>query len=370
MKKSLLTVVLTLCVSSAFAFSWNGVLDENFKITTSDFENVVVDQSNGVYLSFKTPLSDSFRLAGEGLYRYNLHVTDEKTSLSHIADVDLFKLSGIWKNGTSNIALDAGRFIVSDASGAVFSQCSDGLNLKYETAKWKTGFYAGYTGLLNSLNVSMTDGAVSDSEVYRLSAAYVPVSVNYAYTSFLGTNVIGVQGSFYKGISDGLTDKLYGTVTLNGNVGKNGTYSTAVVVGLNDYSDLMLYAKFDYSAYIKNNAVITAGMEYASGNQGPFKSFKSITAKYASGTGIVNSGVIVPKFSGIFVADKMLASINEKVILLMPETSADFAGVDSTLSILYNVLSDVQIGCDVMAFTGKDSDNNKFSITAKASLAF
>lgn len=370
MKKVVLLATLSLLATAAFAMSWSGLLEENFKVSTSESEKIAIDQSNGIYLSFKAPINADMRITGEGLYKYNLHATEDQNTFSNIVDIDLLKFNGIWKNGTSNIVLDAGRFSISDLSGAFFTQCSDGLNLKYETAKWNVLFYAGYTGLLNSLNVSMVDKVETNDDFYGLSAAYIPVMLNYTSTSFLGSNVLGIQGSYFKGITDGLTDKLYATVGLNGNIKTSASYSTAVVAGLNDYKDFMLYAKADITSYLTKNALMTFGLEYASGEHGPLKSFIPITAKNVSCTGISQSGVLVPQVSAMYVAEKLFACINEKFVLSIPESAVETFGLDSSLSVLYNVFSDVQIGCDVIAFLGKNSSDNKLSVTAKATLAF
>lgn len=370
MKKSIVLAALSIFASAAFALSWSGIIENNTKVSTVDFSNATLDQSNGVYLSVNAPINKTLRFSGEALYKYNWNFTDSNNTFSNIADVDLLKLSGLWKLGTANLALDAGRFSISDLSGTVFSQCSDGVNVKYETAKWKAGLYAGYTGLLNSLNVSMTDTLSETHDFYSLAAAYIPVGVNYAYTSLLGSNVIGAQAYFFKAISDGFKDKIYGTVSLSGPVSTTGSYSTAAVLGVNDYNDFMLYAKADYSAFISNKGMVGTGIEYASGDQGPFKKFVTVTSKPVSCTGILTSGVIVPKLNAMFVNKNVFASLIEKVVITMPETEADFAGVDSTLTVLYNLFSDVQLGCDVMAFVGKESKSNKFSATVKATLAF
>jgi len=367
MKKSLIIAALTCFATSAFAFSWSGIVNNNTKLSTPNFEDFALNQSNGIFLSFKTPINDNLRLAGEALYKYELNVTENDKDLKNIVDVDLLKLSGKWSMGTSNVALDFGRYSYSDLSSTVFNQCSDGLNVKYETAKWKTGLYAGYTGLLNSHNVSMSDAPEDDKELYNLCAGYVPVSVNFSY--IMGKNVIGAQGSYFLGISDSVTDKIYGTVTLSGPVSTSGSYSAAAVIGFDDYSDLMLYAKADYSAYLAGKAMVGAGVEYASGDQGSFKPFKTISSKSVSCTGIPTSGVFVPKINAMYVANKMYASFCEKFVIAMDD-STEFAGADTAISVVYNIFSDLQLGGDIAAFVCEEEAGRYFSFTAKATLAF
>lgn len=370
MKKSFAIAVFALCASMGFALSWNGLFENNTKVSTPDFKNGSFDQSNGIYLSVNAPINKTMRFTGEALYKYNLNLTDNKSTFSNIADVDLFKFSGIWTSGNSNISVDAGRFSISDLAAAFFTQTSDGVNFKYETAKWNVGVYGGYTGLLNSLNVSMSETLAETKDFYSLSVAYIPVGLNFSLTSLFGSTSLGGQAYLFKAVTSEKTDKMYGTVSISGPVSNVGVYSAAVVVGFDNWKDVMLYAKADYSAFISNKGVIGAGVEYASGNQGALKSYKTITAKTVSSTSIPASGVIVPKLSGMFVANNLVATVTEKVVFGMPETQVDFVGVDSAVTVLYNVFSDVQIGCDLMAFVGKDSAANKYSVTAKATLAF
>jgi len=370
MKKILSLALLSVFVSAAFSFSWNGVLDNNTKLSTTGFKELTLDQSNGIYLSVNVPVNEALRFTAEGMYKYNVNVTASKTTLTNTADIDLFKVNYLMKLGTSNLSFDAGRFSYSDVSGAVFSQCSDGVNVKYETAKWKAGFYGGYTGILNSLNVSMTEVRSGSHDFYSLCVPYIPLGVNFAYTSLFGSNAIGAQAFYFKSASNNYTDKIYGIVTLSGPVSTNGSYSTALVAGLNNYKDFMLYLKADYTAFINNNCMFNGGIEYASGNHGAIKSFVPITYKSASSSGLQVSGVVLPKASIIYVNSELFASLTEKIVLSVPEEKLDFAGVDSSLTVLYNVFSDLQVGGDVTAFIGKDSSANKFTFTAKASLAF
>ena len=63
----------------------------------------------------------------------------------------------------------------------------------------------------------------------------------------------------------------------------------------------------------------------------------------------------------------------------MSKDDAKFHGVDATASFIYNIFSDLQVGCDLGAFVGidkevkdfiKDNKSNVYYATVKASLAF
>ena len=206
MKKTLAAGVFALfCLSASLsAFSWSGIVDNSSKFTgNSDFSAVSLTQTNDIYLSFSTGLGEggNMKLSGEGLFKNVLAgpVTPEANlEDSVIADCDLFKFSGSWATGSGTVSLDAGRFFFSDASGSVFSQTSDGISVAYNALKLKAGLYAGYTGLLNGLNVSMLGTPAGEpAKVYSLCPAYIPVMVDFAFKALLETNTIGVQGDFF-----------------------------------------------------------------------------------------------------------------------------------------------------------------------------
>lgn len=368
MKKNLVIVAsFFVLTSSLFAASWSGIFDNNTKLSTGDFKNFTLDQSNGIHLSLTTPINQNLRFAGEILYKYELNAVSNSTTFKNIADLTLFKLNGLWKTESANVSLDFGRFKISDLSNTVFTQTSDGLNLQYETANWKIGLYGGYTGLINSLNVSMTDSSSYSNDFYRLSVGYIPASINYSYTSLFDSNVIGFQAYYFKGITKNLTDKIYGELSLSGPISTAGSYSAVVVAGLDDLmasKKFMIFAKADYSAYLGKKGILGLGVDFAS------KDFVTITTSTASSSGIPLAGVLVPRLNAMYVNKNFVASITEKVILQMNEPSFAFAGVDSALTVLFNVFSDLQIGCDVNAFIGKKSDENKYSVTAKVNFAF
>lgn len=380
MKKILSLITAgALLVASAFSFTWSGLVDNSTKVSTSDFENFGFNQSNGIYLSMTTPVNSAgnLKLSAEGLYKYSLNINGDVSTFTNIIDMDLLKLAGKWNSGNGNINLAAGRFLYSDASGAVFSQTSDGLNLGYENSLLKAAVYAGYTGLLNSLNVSMVDAkeGADNTQLYNLCAAYIPLGVDFAYLALAGSNTIGLQGLYFLDPERKMNDKLYGTLYLNGPVSAIGTYSFVTTLGTVDLENkaLMLYSKFDFTYYVAQNGILSVGAEYASGSQFGLNPFTTVSARTAAnaGGGMPLSGVILPNVTGIFIHNNLFASLSEKFVCAMPEENVTFQGFDTTLSVLYNVLSDVQIGCDIAAFADITSSSlNYCAATLKASLSF
>lgn len=380
MKKLLLTLTAGLfAVSSVFAFTWSGLVDNTTKGSTTDFENFGLYQANSLYLSMAVPVSASgnLKFSAEGLYKYNLNKTGDTSVFTNIVDLDLFKFAGKWNSDKGVAALAAGRFSYSDDSGVVFSQTSDGINFSFEGASLRTSVYAGYTGLLNSLNVSMlaVNPDADNTQFYDLCAGYVPLGLEIACTSLFGSNTIALQGLYFLDPARNMNDKLYGTLSLKGPLASIGAYSFVTTLGAADLSDFtpMIYSKIDFTCYVAQSGIISFGAEYASGAQFGLDPFSTVTSKTATnaGGGMQLSGMILPNITGIFVYNNLFASLSEKVVCAMPEEELTFQGFDTTLSVLYNVLSDVQIGCDIAAFADISASSLSYcAATLKASLSF
>lgn len=378
MKKILTCFVAVFClVSAGFAVSWSGVLDNNTELNENhDFSAGNLIQSNGIYLSINAPLSNdgSLKFSAEALYKYKL-TSDFKAKTNvfmNILDVDLFKLSGKWNVSDGVVALDAGRFFMSDMSGSVFAQSSDGLYFSYDSIKLKAGAYAGYTGLLNSLNVSMNGvGEQTNREFYRLCPGYVPLAAEVSYKALFETNTIGLQGEYFLPVDkEKNPDKFFGTLSLNGSIGTAGSYSLKGTVGSEKFKNVMLDTALDLSFYLQEKGIANFGCEYISGKQGPFEPFTTVTARKVYNGDSVN-GLIIPKAGAIFAQNSIFAGLTVKGILGLPESKMSFQGIDTEVNLVYNLFSDVQIGCDVDAFIcTAQKESSKYTATIKASLAF
>lgn len=381
MKKIVLTVFLAVscAFSSLAALSWSGVIDNTSKFSFDDsFKAESLNQTNGIYLSLSSKLNESgnLRFVAEGLFKFNPiinFITDDST-VKFIADIDLLKLSGDWSLGSGNLSLSAGRFQFSDFSGVVFSQVSDGLYLNYKTAKIRTSFYAGYTGLLNRLNVSMSENqAKADDNLYALCPKYIPLLADVSYKGLFGSSTIGFQTAFFLPASDENDMKVYGTFILNGQFGNIGSYDARFTLGTIKFEDFMLNAKLDANFFVNSTVMVTAGIEYVSGVQGGIIPFATITSR-TFGSGLYNplwNGVIIPKLGLMYSNGKIYASLTERGMIAMSEDETKFDGLDTSATFTYKLFSDVLLGCDIGAYNCFDQkENTKYYATIKASLAF
>ena len=380
MKKILFSVLAGFCLlSSAAALSWGGVIDNNTKLSANDdFSQTWLTQSNGIYLSVSSNFTPNLRFAGEGMYKYNLNcdMKENETDFTNIGDVTLLKLAGEWTAGDGLISLNAGRYRYSDFSGSVFSQLSDGLYLGYDSQNIQASVYAGYTGLLNRLNVSMVDNEYDkDDDFYALCPKYVPVTADFSYKGILDTNTVGLQGAFFIPVTDKNTMKLYGTLIMNGYIGTFGTYDIKFTAGSEKVDDkfdgLMFDGKLDTNIYINTASMVNAGFEYVSGAKGDnIKPFVTLTARSFGGS-LYSNSVMVPKLGLTYAAGKFYGNLTERVIITMLNDETKLDGFDTSASLVYNVFSDLKLGLDGGAYICKETKElSNYYATIKASLAF
>ena len=386
MKKLILSSIIACLLAPVFAFTWNGVVDNTSKLSSNDdFSALTLEQSNGIHLSVNAPFNSTgtLKFVAEGSFKYKLASNFEaKTSdLKMIANCDLFKFAGKWNVGKGIVALDLGRFMISDISGNVFSQKSDGLSLSYDALKFRVGAYAGYTGLQNRFNVTMTKNLQDDAKIYALAAGYVPVMVNFTYKTLFETHTLGIQGEAFipvdNIINEDKTKYFYGTLMMNGPLGVIGAYTLKGTVGLSDFKNLMVDGGLDLNFYIANTAIMVIGGEFVSYESGPLHHFESITSRTTTLDPIFESeGGILPKLSFIIAKNNVLASVTGKGVIRMGDKTT-FDGIDTSANLICNIFSDLQVGCDLGAFVAIDSDvkdeikkSNVYYATLKASLAF
>lgn len=365
-----------LFVSSLCAVTWSGVIDDNTKLSTSDFSAFNLYQSNGVYFSINSKLGESgLRLSSECSYKYKANIpfsSIESSTFTNIVDLSLLKLSGTWALSGGAISMNLGRFSYSDLSGVIFTQNSDGVYVSYDSMKMSAGFYAGYTGLQNSLNVSMIDVYNYDYDFYNLCAGYIPILADFAYKSFLKTNTIAFQLSGFLEPKKDFSSKYYATVTLSGPVNTLGNYSVKLVAGTQDFKDFMAYANANMSFFLNQKGIIGCGIEYASGNHAGFSPFTSITYQtaYSPAVSSVKSSVLLPNLSETFVLNDMVLGIYQKFAMPFNE-KININGLEIGVNWIYNVLSDVQISCNALFyFDFADTKMNNNEITLKTLLSF
>ena len=381
MKKFLIAVILicTSFTSSLFSLEWGGLVDNATTASTVDFKSFPINQSNGVSLWMKGALDKkkTLNISTELMYRYNLVINDGTTTFTNIVDLNLLKLSGKWAFGRNNLFIDVGRFPYNDISSGIYSQKSDGISARFGNLLWNTGLFVGYTGLLNRFTVGMTDNAILEpkmSEFYDLSYGFIPILADFTLAN-VNNNNLSFQLGYFLDIDKKAGDKskaLFEFVA-NGFLGYFGSYSVAVAAASENFKNLMIYSNFDLSFYISNNILLSVGADYTSGDHGFLGFFTPVTHKpiHNSQSVIFGADVIVPRLTGIFVIDKLCITANEKVVMSVPKKGFTFNGLDTSVSAVYNIFSDLQVGLMVNAYADLvNPDFNIFNVTLNAGFTF
>lgn len=379
LKKIIFAVILLAFNFSVLsAFEWGGLVDDNTKFTAA--ENPAFSQSNGIYLWLKTPVTQDghFYVSAEGLYKYKLNLTGlnktPKSDFINILDVDLLKLNGFWEAFKGEMNLNAGRYFFSDNTGAVFSQVSDGIGLSYANNFIGFSLYGGYTGLLNSLNVSMTEKNpdANNKQIYNLCAAFVPVSVKFSLLD-LGGFSASVEGDYFISMNEKIKNRAYASLNVAGPISTIGMVNLNFAAGTYEFKELMLFSNVDVNFFAGNLFLIGFGGEYGSGTKTEKKlaAFSPVTSRTIySGLRPVKYDYIAPRLSGTFVMNNLYAKLTEKTVIV-PDDETKLFGIDSVLDIKYNIFSDLQVGANgTLYFDFGDKKYNNISFSINAALEF
>jgi len=373
MKKLSLAILSALLVlAPVSAFEWGGLIDNTtqYVITPSAFS-----QSDAVYLWASSPLNadGSIYLKGEGMYKFAL----SQKVVSNIVDLDLLKCAGSLPMGTATLDFSAGRFSISDLTGAIFSQTSDGAYVNYAAPKFGVSAYAGYTGLLNANTVYMigkNGKHAPKNKVYALANPYIPVSAAVTLPYLFLNQTLAFQGNAFIDLSEAKYNRIFGTMNLSGALAPVVFYNFATSFGSDLSKGLMNYSKLTVTI-IEKTAMINVGVEYASGNNGPFTAFNGLSTHtaYSSGNGdMETTGLFdVSVGSNIPFGRNMLLGANLKGVFTCPESTVTAAGIQADVSFLYNILSDVQLTALVSDFARFNKNyTNKLSATLKLAVSF
>lgn len=363
-------------VSPVASLEWGGILKNDTQGLLPAFKNFSLSQSDSLFMWLSAPLGESgLYFSGEGMYKFTFTTADN--NFSQLADVDLLKISGDYQTAKGIFSIAAGRYMMSDSTAVIFAQNFDGVSVKYAGNRFAVSGFGGYTGLLNSLNVTMInkDGIAfgPESKIYSLSNGFVPAGVSFELPSLFTNQSLSIQTLAFIDIGEEKYNRFYGTLLLSGPITNSFLYNFATSFGTNDFSSLMNYSALNFYLYPNDFLSISFGAEYASGKNGPFSPFLGVTSR-----SIVNSltapqttGAIVPNVVCSCVFDKMYFGITGKFLMAVPEDKVETKGVEADFSFIYAVFTDLQIGFDLTSYFDI-SKNNEDNLTAtlRAAISF
>lgn len=390
MKKSFVSflVVFSLLFSSLCAVEWGGIVNDETSINSSEFKDYNLSQSNAAYLWLTIPFTEdsSWKLSTEAMYKYTFDLSlpvksGVPSEFISFADLDLFKLSGIIEAEKGTISLDFGRFFVSDITGMVFSQNSDGFSFSYSVPAFKAFLYGGYTGLLNGLNVTMLDATGSafennpQSKIYDFSHGFIPVIFNITLPGLFANQTLSFESSAFFDLKEASgvprTNTFYGALSLGGPLSNSIYYSLVSTVGSQNFKNIMNYTSLGISIFPADGILISAGAKYASGKELGMAEFRTITSQtaYNSFEEAQMTNVILPTFGLSFAGLNYYVGVNALAVLQLSQTV--FHGVQGSLSSTFNVFSDFSLGADICAYYDVvKKSNNNYKATVRAVISF
>lgn len=377
--KKIVTVLasLVLSVFSVFALDWGGLINDNTKFSTADFksETSYLEQSNAVFFWLKAPVNKNIRFTAEGMYKYVLTANSSYSNFLNVLDFDLLKLSGNFSLGKGKFSFDAGRFFVSDSTASVFAQNSDGLLVKFLFPAVRISAYAGYTGLLNSYTVSMIDSSEKSEnveQIYKLAHGYIPLEFRLELPVLFLNQSLGFDFNAFIDAESSKASRYYGNLVLSGPFANSVYYTLSTSFGSENFKNVMNYSSFQLYWFPVSNVMLVAGTEFASGNNSFFSAFKGITyvTAYNSISSPYISSVILPQISMSGTFGKMWINAAAKYAIGLDENSGS-QGLEFDLKYVYNIFTDLKVGCDVTAYIDlAETSESQYSVALNAALAF
>ena len=375
MKKLVLTICALMLTFAAplAALEWGGLITNDTGIETPDFSNITFKQSDAISVWFKTPIDEEgdFVVSGELLYKFSL--TKPKSIdaiITQLFDVTLLKVAGEIEAGNGILSLNAGRFSYVDNTGAIISHTVDGVSVDYAMSLVKIGAFAGYTGLLNSLNGTVYS-AGKNADFYDLSYGFAPLGVSVEFPYLPANMSLGIQGFAILDCGDNVvkTNTYYADLALSGPVTNNIYYSLSTVLGSTDFKDLSNFSAASLLVFPTEEVSVNAGVEFGSAADGTLSTYYSVLSSKAGEA----AASICPKLGLTYGTDIMCFDLSGKYILGYDYINKkyDGSGAEINTGFVYNIFSDFQVGLSATAFfDATPAKSNRYTANLNIALAF
>jgi len=385
--KSLVSLSLfAFTAGSVFAMEWGGLLTEKLTPTINvvapiTSENISLQNTDDVYLWMNAALNKNKTLVfnGEVKYEFTWYKNNGGDSFKNIIDADLLKLSGNFDLTTDkSFSFALGRYPVSDSTGVVLNQVSDGFYASLVAPTVTVSGYLGFTGLLNSLDVSMLDqtGTVESSEnnFYALAHPYLPANITVEFPVLFGNQSLSVEANAFIDFKDSY-NRYYANLVMSGPISNSTYYKLASSFGSVNFTDLMNYTSFNLIMFPSSNFALTAGAEYASGRHFGLSNFVGFSSRvaYNSPLSPQTTSVIIPNASLTWTyGNSFYTGFSGKFIMAVPGNTVEKTAAEVATDLIYNLFSDLQVGLNLDWYVpvGVSDDNQKFSATVNVGVSF
>ena len=381
-KNTCIAILLAAAVLPASAIEFGGTLGDTTKFTGAAIKDLSLDQTNTLTTWVRAPFNNAgtVYLAAEGLFKYEYIQTTNSYLLT--ADVDLFKFGSTSKfKGNKTLTISAGRFYESDATNVILAQTCDGALVQFKMKRLNLSAFGGYTGLLNAKQITILNSASSSysyntTSMYAFAAPYAICAAGISAPYLFANQSIGLQFFSFFGTASTTSgyNRLYGTLTLNGPLASNIFYTMTETIGSSTIASLSNLSQLQISYYpnFKSASINVTGI-YASGNNGPFKTFTGFTSNTATlaidspeYTGLIKAGLS----ASIKPISQLYIAAGCDCIFACPESTVSYDGFQFYGNTLYQLFTDVQLGLSGQQYFDVNKETDKTCFTVKAVISF
>lgn len=381
MKKIVFIAAMFGLASSINAFEWGINSLSTANIYGENLSSPTLELSENATLWTKTPLSkdNSVSLNASAFYKF-LYSKPFESDFTNTNAVDIPELALIINKNTKagKISAKAGRFSESDKTNLIFSQLSDGIKFKYSANKFTTSLYAGYTGLLNAINVTMltpenSSYAEGSNDFYRLTPKYIPLSASITFPSLFANQQLGFEAYAFMDLNGDNYNRYYATLDLDGFLSKNLFYAISTTFGTANFTNAFNLSRINIGYSPCKYVTIFADGIYASGKQGFLSSFEGVSSMTA------DYSMLEPEYKELIKASlsvcatiKNTAFFNAGTAIVFDcaETNVSYKGFEWEASALWNIFSDLRLSSKINQFYGTDTSSNKTNLSVSLLLLF
>ena len=372
MKRVLTSIFITACIlGSVFAVEYGGLVTSDSTLKQNGTEALVFAEQLDASAYLKVPFSQDGNtvLSTEFAYRFQY----DSSQVNNFINLSLLKISHTQEISEGKMNVAAGRYIMADGTGKIFNQTSDGLFGSYQTSSMMASMYFGYTGLVNSFFTSMNVGGLTGeytgftSDFYTSSLPYLVVSADFSLPNLFAQQNLSVGSWNFIGTQKLKSNKLYGTISMNGPLMENLYHNTNVVLagiladGTSNFAGLAATTVTYYFNYM--GLAANAGLTYAS------KEFQPVTSISGLVTGEPWSNLFVPAVSVSMLPLSALYVGAETNLVLLAD-GMEYTGVGLAAVVSYQLFSDVAFSLNANTFIAKEEAARQTKISLKAAISF
>ena len=358
---------------------FGGKINSTTKYQGAEFSVLKWYESAAAHLWISSLLIKKMKLKVNTDGSYEFRYDERDGSCKNILDLNLLKISGTLEAGRyTTIQLAAGRFPVSDMTGIIFSQVSDGGFIKFVTPSVEFSIYGGSTGLLNAHDVTILtpSGTAYNPDynaVYVKAPSYLPFGLSLSFPSLFLNQTVAAEGWGFIDFSTDKYSRWYGTVSVSGPLSGKVFYSLTATAGSENLKTLSCLSKAVLIFYPAANASVGFTSVYASGSNGFLSTFRGFTLQTA------DFALDEPDYAGMIKASvsfsytilSRLCLVGEGgCVFACPENTVSYDGWQWNCSAVWNIFHDVQVSAGASQYYAADSSRNKTCFVVTGAFVF